>query len=353
MDTMRFGTEQKDLQQAAELLRQGETVAFPTETVYGLGATAFDKEAVEKIFKAKGRPGDNPLIVHIAHHKDVDKVAREVPEMARRCMEHFWPGPLTLILPCRPELPANVTAGLDTVGVRMPDHPTASAIISLAGQPIAAPSANRSGRPSPTTAEHVWEDLGGRIAGLVDGGASGVGVESTVLDCTGEVPMILRPGSVTQEMLTELLGEVRIDPVIMTGQGVPKSPGVKYTHYAPKGEMWLVDGPDAGERLRELAAEARQAGRKVGVLTTEEGKARYEQAADVVIACGRRDDLRTVAAGLYDAIRAFDHAGAEIIYGETFPEAGMGVAIMNRLRKAAGHRVIRTDAEPLAGRNGK
>ncbi|ASS73835.1 threonylcarbamoyl-AMP synthase [Tumebacillus algifaecis] len=338
METKRLGTTEQDIAVAAELLRQGEVVGFPTETVYGLGANAWDAAAVDKIFAAKGRPADNPLIVHIAHKSDVEKLARTVPLGAKLCMDRFWPGPLTLVLPCVDSVPRNVTAGLDTVGIRMPDHVTALQLIDAAGAPLAAPSANRSGRPSPTLADHVLEDLNGRIAGIVDGGAAGVGVESTVLDFSGEVPMILRPGGVTREMLVELLGEVLVDPVLQSGVGTPKSPGVKYTHYAPKGEMWLVEGPRDQAEIAERVAKARQAGYRVGVLTTAERAELFT--ADVVIACGRRDDLSTVASGLYDAIRQFDHAGADLIYSEVFPETGVGLAVMNRLRKAASHRVI-------------
>lgn len=384
VETMRFGWSEEEVERAAGLLRQGEVVAFPTETVYGLGANAFDRSAVDKIFQAKGRPSDNPLIVHIADMADVEKLVERVPAHARRLMEHFWPGPLTLVLPAKASIPANVTAGLDTVGVRMPDHETALGLIQAAGVPLAAPSANRSGRPSPTAADHVLEDLAGRIAGVVDGGPSSVGVESTVLDCTGDVPMILRPGSVTAEMLRDVIGEVSTDPAL-AGQGAPRSPGVKYTHYAPKGEMHLVQGARAVDLIEELAMKAIRAGLRVGIMTTEEGEGQYKalveaaereimEAADAaqtetmqigraaegialdgrsaaspavgglyVLPVGRRSDLSTVATGLYDAIRAFDRYDADVIYAETFPETGTGVAIMNRLRKAAGHRVIAAD----------
>jgi len=362
VETMRFGLSEEELQQAAGLLRQGEVVAFPTETVYGLGANAFDRSAVDKIFKAKGRPSDNPLIVHIADMADVEKLATSVPPHARLCMEHFWPGPLTLVLPAQEAIPANVTAGLDTVGIRMPDHEAALGLIKAAGVPLAAPSANRSGRPSPTAAEHVLEDLAGSIAGVVDGGHAGVGLESTVLDCTSDVPMILRPGSVTAEMLREVIGEVSTDPAL-SGEGAPRSPGVKYTHYAPKGEMHLVQGARAVDVIAELAMKAIKEGLRVGVLTSEEGEGQYKalvEAAETEIAknvaadpsavgglyilpVGTRADLSSVATGLYDAIRAFDRFEADAIYAETFPENGVGVAIMNRLRKAAGHRVIQAD----------
>lgn len=339
IETKRMGTEPEDIQAAAALLRAGETVAFPTETVYGLGANALDALAVEKIFRAKGRPSDNPLIVHIAHRKEVDKLARVVPPLAEKAMAHFWPGPLTVILPCTAIVPMNVTAGLDTVGIRMPDHVVAQQLIDAAGVPLAAPSANSSGRPSPTTSAHVLEDLTGKIAAVVEGGASGVGVESTVVDFTGPVPMILRPGGVTREMLQEVLGDVQIDPSLEKGVGKPKSPGMKYTHYAPKGEMSLVDGARAVEVIHSLVHQAHERGQKVGILTTEEHGVQFPD-ADVLRICGRRSDLASVAAGLYDAIRSFDHTDVDVIYAETFPETGVGLAVMNRLRKAAGHRVI-------------
>jgi len=339
MKTREFGTGEQEIEAAAGLLRKGETVAFPTETVYGLGANALDAAAVDKIFHAKGRPSDNPLIVHIAHKGDVEKLARDVPELARLCMDKFWPGPLTLILPATSLVPANVTAGLDTVGIRMPDHVTALHLIDRAGVPLAAPSANSSGRPSPTTAEHVLEDLFGRIAGCVDGGPSGVGVESTVLDVTGPVPMILRPGGITREMLQEVIGPVEIDPALTTGTGTPKSPGVKYTHYAPKAMMILCEGETDVRLFEALIQNGHLQGKKVGVLTTAEREGAFP-GADAVRVCGARADLGSVAAGLYDAIRSFDHTPVDLIYAETFPETGVGLAIMNRLRKAAGHRAI-------------
>jgi L-threonylcarbamoyladenylate synthase len=278
-------------------------------------------------------------------------------------MDAFWPGPLTLILPRQPEVPDNVTAGLDTVGVRMPDHPVALALLRISGLPVAAPSANRSGRPSPTTAGHVLEDLEGRIAAIIDGGLTGVGVESTVLDVTVDPPMILRPGGVTKEMLEQVIGKVNIDPTLTEQRRMelaPRSPGMKYTHYAPQGEMWIVEGDwdlptnleprvQAGkgmdkqadkqaDLLQGLVDRAQAEGYKTGVLTTDERLNRYQ--ADVVLSCGLRHQLESIAAGLYHALREFDRLGIERIYAESFPEDGIGFAIMNRLRKAAGYRVI-------------
>lgn len=322
--------------QAASYLQRGELVAFPTETVYGLGANAMSTTAVENIFVAKGRPSDNPLIVHIATKEQLHDIACDIPPVAHTLMDHFWPGPLTLILPKKEAVSPRVTAGLNTVAVRMPNHPIALALIQASGLPIAAPSANRSGRPSPTTAKHVLDDLDGRIAAIVDGGATGVGVESTVIDCTTAIPTILRPGGVTKEDIEQVIGVVDIDRALVEKGAVPKSPGMKYTHYAPKAPLIVVNG--SSTFLQQLVNEERANGLRVGVLTTEERRHTYE--ADVVIPCGRRNDLRTVAQHLYDVLRAFDETNVDIIYSESFPNEGMGVAIMNRLLKAAGHEQI-------------
>lgn len=331
------------LEEAAHLLKNQEAVAFPTETVYGLGANALSSKAVQKIYQAKGRPSDNPLIVHIAHKADLDSLVSHIPEKAIKLMEVFWPGPLTMILPKKDGIAPEVTAGLDTVGVRMPDHPVALALISQAGLPIAAPSANRSGRPSPTTAEHVYEDLQGQVAGIVDGGATGVGLESTVLDVTVDPPMILRPGGVTKEELEAVIGPVHMDPGLTLEHEQPKSPGMKYQHYAPKGEMWIIKADSVQKQveiIQEAIRRAKQEGRKVGVLATEESRSNYQE-ADFVAVCGSRQNLATVAQQLYDALRSFDHQGVDYILSESFALQGVGLAVMNRLNKAAGHRVYR------------
>ncbi|MGG3913958.1 L-threonylcarbamoyladenylate synthase [Rossellomorea vietnamensis] len=323
---------------AAKILQQDEVVAFPTETVYGLGANATSDTAVEKIFKAKGRPSDNPLIVHISNKEQLEGLVEEIPSDASKLIEAYWPGPLTIIFKNKEDVfSGRVTAGLDTVGIRMPDHPVALSIIEAAGLPIAAPSANRSGKPSPTTAQHVIDDLEGRIAGVVDGGETGVGVESTVVDCTGEIPVILRPGGITKEQLEEVVGKVEVDPSLKEGKGAPKSPGMKYTHYAPDAPVYLVDGTK--EDVQRLVDEKKGEGLKVGVLTTEERMDWYQ--ADLILSAGRRDDLKTVAQHLYDTLRAFNRSNVDIIFAEMFPEEGVGLAIMNRLQKAAGYRVIK------------
>ncbi|PGS41221.1 threonylcarbamoyl-AMP synthase [Bacillus cereus] len=324
------------LQEAAKLLRENEAIAFPTETVYGLGANAMNDEAIAKIFEAKGRPSDNPLIVHIGTKSQLDGIVKEIPPVAEKLMEHFWPGPLTIILPRKEGISEKVTAGLNTVGVRMPDHPVALALIEEANVPVAAPSANRSGRPSPTLASHVYEDLNEKIAGIVDGGATGVGVESTVIDCTSDVPTILRPGGITKEQLEAVIGTVFLDPALKDEKEKPKSPGMKYTHYAPKAPLSIVEG--SREFIQRLVDEKKEEGFKVGVLTTEEYQHVYN--ADVVLSCGVRSDLASVATKLYDVLRTFDASEVDVIFSESFPNEGIGNAIMNRLTKAAGHQII-------------
>ena len=325
--------------EAAALLRAKEVVAFPTETVYGLGADATSNEAVAKIFAAKGRPSDNPLIVHIGDITQLDQVVREVPKKAKHLMEHFWPGPLTIILPKKEGLSDSVTAGLDTVGVRIPDHIIALELLKEVNLPIAAPSANASGKPSPTTAKHVADDLNGKIAGIVDGGATGVGVESTVIDCTTEIPTILRPGGISKEEIEAVIGDVNIDAALKNLKIAPKSPGMKYTHYAPNAPMTLIKG--SHRFFQQCINEAREQGKTVGVLSTEESKDDYQ--ADVILTCGHKNDILSVAKNLYETLRAFNAYKLDIIYSESFDEEGIGQAVMNRLVKASGHRIIIED----------
>ncbi|AGK56043.1 L-threonylcarbamoyladenylate synthase [Bacillus sp. 1NLA3E] len=323
--------------QAAKFLKDNEVIAFPTETVYGLGGNAENSEAVAKIFAAKGRPSDNPLIIHIAEISQLEEFVSDVPQVAAVLMEKFWPGPLTIVLNKKEgQLSELATAGLPTVAVRMPDHPLALALIKASGLPIAAPSANQSGKPSPTLARHVHDDLNGKIAGIVDGGPTGVGLESTVIDCTNEIPVILRPGGITKEQLEAVIGEVAVDPALKNSETAPKAPGMKYTHYAPNAPLFLVSGSQTF--LQKLVSEAQGEGLKVGVLTTKEAQDDYQ--ADIVLACGQREKLESVAASLYETLRAFNEAEVGIIFSEIFPENGVGGAIMNRLTKAAGNRVI-------------
>jgi L-threonylcarbamoyladenylate synthase len=317
------------MSEAAALLKQGEAVAFPTETVYGLGADATNEQAVRKIFEAKGRPSDNPLIVHVANTNQLEDLVEEVPDVAYKLLEAFSPGPLTLILKSKGTVAPNVSAGLDSIGIRIPSHPVGLRLLEEAAIPIAAPSANISGRPSPTKAEHVVHDLDGRIAGIMDGGPTGIGLESTVLDCTEAVPVILRPGGVTAEAIQKVIGTVMIDPGLAGEQKEkPKAPGMKYTHYAPEAPLYLVK-----ENMQQQADKLTEAGEKVGIIATEELAATLDSAQIQV--CGTNKDLATVAEHLYDALRHFKKSDVSVILCESFPKQDVGAAIMNRLEKAA------------------
>ncbi len=329
------------LDQAAAVLRQGGLVAFPTETVYGLGANGLDPRAVARIFAAKGRPADNPLILHIADGHEVNKLAARVPANAAALMAEYWPGPLTVVLARTRLVPDAVTGGLDTVAVRLPDSTVARELIRLAGVPVAAPSANTSGRPSPTTAGDVLADLDGRIDVVIDAGPCGIGVESTVVDCTTPVPTLLRPGGVTLEMLVETLGAIEVDPALGGEDLAPRAPGMKYTHYAPAAPMTLYEG-GAEAMTAAIAAEAERltaAGKRVGAVVPAE-TAELLPAAAVAAVYGTRGDLDAAAAGLYSALRVFDAEPVDVILAEGVAEAGLGLAVMNRLRKAAGYRIV-------------
>lgn len=340
------------LKQPSDCLRAGGLVAFPTETVYGLGADALNPSAASRIYTAKGRPSDNPLIVHISKVEDMENLAY-TNELAYTLAEAFWPGPLTMILPKKQIVPDETTGGLDTVAIRMPAHPAALELIRQSGVYVAAPSANISGRPSPTKASHVVEDMDGRIEFIIDGGPVGIGIESTIVDLSVEMPVILRPGFITRKMLEEMIGEVKMDAALEKPQeGLPpKAPGMKYTHYAPRGELTLVETKemDCDELSREAVAakicalveEKRQKGFLVGIMAAEETLACYKGKADILVCVGDRKQKNTVAAGLYAALREFDAAGVDYIYAESFRGEGLSYAIMNRLLKAAGQRVIR------------
>ncbi|CAM4368269.1 L-threonylcarbamoyladenylate synthase [Paenibacillus macerans] len=336
------------LAEAAAVLAAGGTVAFPTETVYGLGADARNTKAVEAIFAAKGRPSDNPLIVHIASMSQLEGLVTEVNETARKLMEAFWPGPLTLVLPAAPgAVSPRVTAGLDTVGVRMPAHDVALRLIAAAGCPVAGPSANRSGRPSPTLASHVGEDLSGRIDGIVDGGPTGVGLESTVVEAGRDGTVtVLRPGGITAEQIARVTGAgVKLDAALREAGGgadspAPRAPGMKYTHYAPQGVMRIVSGAAdrVAARIQAELAAASARGEKTGVLAFDERLPSYR--ADCALSLGSETELAAAAHRLYAALRRFDECGVTYILAESCPEEGLGAAVMNRLLKAAGHRVI-------------
>lgn len=337
-DNIDFGL----LEEAGEIVRKGGLVAFPTETVYGLGGDGLNPESSAKIYAAKGRPSDNPLIVHISELGALDKIVREIPPVGKRLAQAFWPGPLTMIYHKSDLVPGETTGGLDTVAVRMPRHRTALAFIRAAGGYVAAPSANLSGKPSPTLAKYVAEDMDGRIDMIIDGGGIEIGLESTILDLTEEVPVILRPGFITVDMLESLIGPVRVDRAILEGglTLAPKAPGMKYKHYAPKGELTVVSGSREAvrEKINALSAKQRCRGSRVGIIGTEENIPYYE--ADSVKSAGNRGDERAIARRLYRILREFDEEDITVIYAEAFSDIGMGQAIMNRLLKAAGHKVI-------------
>lgn len=329
------------LEEAGAILQNGGLVAFPTETVYGLGGDALNPQSSQKIYAAKGRPSDNPLIVHICKWEALCSIVEEIPESAKKLANRFWPGPLTMIMKKSEKVPYETTGGLDTVAVRMPDNPIALALIEAAGGYVAAPSANLSGKPSPTLAKYVMEDMDGRIEMVLDGGVLGIGLESTIVDLTGEKPEILRPGYVTREMLEEVLGEVDTDATILSGDSkeAPKAPGMKYRHYAPTGELTIVSGErgKVAEWINGRLANAAEQGRRTGVICTEETKDLYK--ADFIKSAGKREDEAKIARELYRILREFDDEKVEIMYSEAFDTAGMGQAIMNRLLKAAGHHV--------------
>lgn len=330
------------LSKAAALLQAGQLVAFPTETVYGLGANGLDEQAVKAIFVAKGRPSDNPLILHIDTVDKLTALAASVPPNAAALVERYWPGPLTIVVKRRPIVPDVVTGGLDTVAVRLPSSVVARELIRLAGVPIAAPSANTSGRPSPTTAQAVLTDIAGKIAAVIDAGSCDIGVESTVVDCTTPVPTLLRPGGITYEMLVEVLGEVEIDPTLAGAQAIPKSPGMKYTHYAPVAPLFLIEAEptEVNIVLKREIAQALAAGKMVGAIVSSELAGSLPPQV-ITAVYGQRGDTAVIAANLYEVLRSFDNTAVEVIYAEGIDEQGLGLAVMNRLRKAAGYRIIR------------
>lgn len=327
------------IKEAGALLREGKLVAFPTETVYGLGADALQEEAAKRTYEAKGRPSDNPLIVHIADYDDLKKIAINIPPETDMLAAHFWPGPLTMIFQKSDIVPYGTTGGLDTVAVRMPVDPIAQALIREAGGFVSAPSANTSGRPSPTTAQHVEEDLNGKIDMILDGGTVDIGLESTILDMTVSPPMILRPGAITEEMFEKVVGPVNVDQTLLSENSTqaPKAPGMKYRHYAPKAKLMIVEGDLREEILaiRQLAYEADRKGHPVGIIATSETLPFYNHG--IVKNIGTRENEKSIARNLYGVLREFDEENVDTIYSESFAVQGMGTAIMNRLEKAAGH----------------
>ena len=334
--------EEQVIVKAGEILKNGGLVAFPTETVYGLGANALNEEAARKTYAAKGRPSDNPLIVHIADAEALDAIVKHVSDKAKAVIEKFWPGPLTLIFEKGDIVPCGTTGGLDTVAVRMPVDEIARTVIRAGGGYVSAPSANTSGRPSPTNAQHVVDDLDGKIDMVIDGGSVEIGVESTILDMTVEPPMILRPGAITKEMLEEVIGEVAVDHALLADDAkeAPKAPGMKYRHYAPKAQLMIVKGEqaEAVKAIKQIAYEQTRLGYRIGIIATNETVDSYT--TGVVKNIGARSNENSIAKNLYKVLREFDEEDVSYIYSEAFETQGIGNAIMNRLEKAAGHHTI-------------
>ena len=340
---LRDGKDVKEgIYKAAEIIKTGGLVAFPTETVYGLGANGLDENAVPKIYEAKGRPSDNPLILHISEFDEIENIVKEIPDVAFVLADEFWPGPLTMVFKKSDIVPYRTTGGLESVAVRMPSNKIAREFIKTAGVPVAAPSANSSGRPSPTKADHVLCDLDGKIDMVIDGGTVDIGLESTIVDVTGEVPVILRPGFITEEMLSEAIGRVKTDDAVKNLSPdkdiKPKAPGMKYRHYAPQGKMTIYKGKP--EKVVKIINEetAKSEGKKTAVLATDATKRYYK--ADIVISVGSREDCESIAHNLFDTLRSFDDMGAEIIFSEGFDGSRLGFAIMNRLHKSAGYNIV-------------
>ncbi len=332
----------ENLKKAGQIIKDGGLVAFPTETVYGLGGDALNLKSSQKIYAAKGRPSDNPLIVHVAEFDDLTRIVSSVPDSAKKLAAAFWPGPLTMIMNKNDKVPYETTGGLDTVAIRMPNNQIALELIRQSGGYIAAPSANTSGRPSPTLARYCVEDLSGKIEMIIDGGQVGIGIESTIVDLTCEVPMILRPGYITADMLKEVLGEISIDRTIIDSSSIqkPKAPGMKYRHYAPKGELTIVQGSQDSvvSYINEVTKTSMEQGKRVGIIGTDATKDLYK--ATIVKSVGTRDDESTIAHELFKVLREFDDENVDIMFSESFDDSGIGQAIMNRLLKAAGHHVI-------------
>lgn len=331
------------IEEATSILREGNMVAFPTETVYGLGADALNADASKKIYAAKGRPSDNPLIIHVSNISQVERVVKEVPKTARKLMDTFWPGPLTIVFKKADIVPHGTTGGLDTVAVRMPNHKVALTLIEHSDIVIAAPSANTSGRPSPTTAKHVMDDLNGKISMVLDGGPVGIGIESTIVDVTSGVPTILRPGYINKKMLEEVVGHVEIDKAILGKPDKnlkPKAPGMKYKHYAPKADFTIYEGSRdcVAEKINQVAETYIEQGYKVGIIASDETVDLYT--VGEIVSIGSREDEITISKNLYGVLRDFDDKQVDYILGESFESGELGQAIMNRLLKAAGYQVV-------------
>lgn len=338
----------KIIDEFGKMLSDGKTVIFPTETVYGLGANALNEAAASKIYTAKGRPSDNPLLVHVSEISQVYDIVEFVEDRAKLLMEKFWPGPLTIIFKKKPIIPDRTSGGLDTVAIRMPSDKVARKLISSAGVPIAAPSANISGRPSPTKAEHIISDMDGRVDGILIGGACNFGVESTIIDLSGDTPLVLRPGSITLEMLRDVLGNVEIDPSILNKDDNinAKAPGMKYKHYSPNADIFIVNSDDktgagtkkVADKINSLVNDNSKKGLKSAVLCLNKNKPLYN-----AIVYGLGETYEDVARNLFDVLIELDKDNIDIAYSESFEEVGVGVAIMNRLKKSAGYKIILAD----------
>mgnify|MGYP000882280872 CR=1 FL=1 len=327
------------LQYVADILKSGGIVAFPTETVYGLGANGLDEKAVEKIFKAKGRPSDNPLILHVASLNQMQDLVLEIPQNVEKLIDRFWPGPLTLVMKKGPKVPDIITGGLDTVAIRMPAHPIALKLIEMSGLVLAAPSANISGKPSPTRGEHVVRDLDNKVDAIIMAGECNIGLESTVLDMTGGIPTILRPGGISKSELEKVLDRVDLDKGLIDSTNIkPKSPGMKYTHYAPEATVYIVRGKNFVDNIKNLSKKYEKKGKNVGILCFDDTYNNYDN--PVVKSLGARNKLEEAAFNLFNILREFDDLNVDIVLSEAVEEVGMGQAIMNRLIKAAGNRII-------------
>lgn len=332
------------ISKAGDIIKDGGLVAFPTETVYGLGANGLNSNAVNKIYAAKGRPSDNPLILHISSKYDIFPLVKNVTPLAEKLISTFWPGPLTLIFEKSSIVPSCITAGMDTVAIRFPTDKIALAVIKQSGVPIAAPSANLSGKPSPTKAIHVKADLYGKIDMILDGGDTEFGVESTVVDVRGEIPIILRPGAITKEMILDLTGDVKIDEAVLKKPNndlKPMAPGMKYKHYSPKAKIIIVKGnpENVATQISKLSREYIAMGKRVGIMTTEQNRHMYSQNANIFVV-GDGENMNTVASNLFKIFREFDSMHMDIVYSESFSDDGIGAAIMNRLEKAAGYNIV-------------
>ena len=338
-----INTDIRFIEEAGKVIRNGGTVAFPTETVYGLGANALDDEAVRKIFIAKGRPQDNPLIIHVST-KEISELVKDVPEVAQKIIDKFWPGPLTVILEKKDIIPNVTSANLNTIGIRMPNSEIALKLIELAERPIAAPSANISGRPSPTEVERCVEDLNGRVDYIIGGESSDIGVESTIVDCTVNPPLVLRPGGITLEMLKEINPEIELDKALKSKPNddfKPKAPGMKYKHYAPNAHLKIIKGKNEKtiEIINEIVENYIEKGNDVAILTTNENLNKFNNGK--VISLGSENDLKEIAKNLFEALRKCDDLRVQYILCQGFEENGVGLAIMNRLNKAAGYDIIK------------